>query len=110
MKDEPIWTITMCEHTMAVLIIAFALWIFLTMILLRHYVNSERVKPMYYTDDPARDFERWEAAQEAKLERLPKCADCGNPIQDETAFYINGEWICEECMEAYRVNTGDYIE
>ena len=57
---------------------------------------------MFYTDDPIADFNRWEAEQEKKLERLPVCADCDNPIQDETAFYINGEWICADCIEAYR--------
>lgn len=57
---------------------------------------------MFYTDDPIADFNRWEAEQEKQLERLPVCADCDNPIQDETAFYINGEWICEDCMDAYR--------
>lgn len=57
---------------------------------------------MFYTDDPIADFNRWEAEQEKQLERLPVCADCDNPIQDETAFYINGEWICEDCMDSYK--------
>ena len=96
---------------MGVLITAFALWFFFTLVLIRHYVNSRREwKPLLYTDDPARDFEAWDAEQERRLARLPECADCGHPIQDETAFYINGEWICEGCMEAYRMNIGDYTE
>lgn len=33
--DEAIWTITMGDRTMAVLIISFALWIFLTLALMR---------------------------------------------------------------------------
>lgn len=103
MANEAVWTITMNDRTMALLINAFALWVFLTLILLRHWVNSERkVKPVFYTDNPARDFDAWDAEQERRLARLPRCADCDNPIQDETAFYINGEWICEDCMEAYR--------
>ena len=65
---------------------------------------------MFYTDDPERDFLRWDAHQHDELEKLPECADCGNPIQDESAFYINGEWICEDCMEAYRMEVIDYIE
>lgn len=103
MADEAIWTITMCDRTMAALINAFALWVFLTLILLRLGVKSRKKgKPMYYTDDPARDFANWDAEQQRELERLPECADCGHEIQDESAFYINGEWICEDCMEAYR--------
>ena len=57
---------------------------------------------MFYSDDPLRDFDRWDAEQQKALEELPVCADCDNPIQDESAFYINGDWICEDCMDAYR--------
>ena len=41
------------------------------------------------------DAERWRQAR-------PTCADCGEEIQDETAFFIDAEWICEDCIEAYR--------
>ena len=54
------------------------------------------------TDDPIHDFEVWDAEQNRQLEQLPCCADCDQPIQDETAYYINGEWICENCMDSYR--------
>lgn len=47
-------------------------------------------------------WEMHEADQERRLAKLPECADCGEPIQDESAYYINGEWICEDCMESYR--------
>ena len=57
---------------------------------------------MFMSDDPLRDYDRWEAEQEKRLAKRPHCADCDQPIQDEEAYYINGEWICEECMEAYR--------
>lgn len=58
---------------------------------------------MYWTDDPVADFERYDAQKEAKLETLPECSECGCRIQDEYAYYINGEWICEQCMkENYR--------
>lgn len=103
MADEAIWTITMNDRTMAVLCIAFSLWIFLTLALMKRNIELKRtVKPMFYTDDPARDFANWDAEQQRELDRLPECADCGHPIQDETAFYINGEWICEDCMDSYR--------
>lgn len=64
-----------------------------------------------WTDDPIADFERHDAEQEAKLERLPECSECGHPIQDDYAYYINGEWICERCMkENYRRAVDDYGE
>ena len=56
---------------------------------------------MCWTDDPIADFERHDAEQNRRLEQLPVCADCDNAIQDETAYYINGEWICKDCMSSY---------
>lgn len=55
----------------------------------------------FYSDNPVRDAERHQAAQDRRLARLPVCADCDHPIQDERAFYINGEWICQNCMSTY---------
>ena len=67
--------------------------------------NSENIekgmKQVHYSDDPLADFDAWDADQNKWLERRPVCADCENHIQDETAFYINGEWICRDCMSAY---------
>lgn len=63
---------------------------------------------MYYTDDPIADFEKHDAEQEAALESLPECCDCGHKIQQETAIYINGEWICDECLEQYRRDVENY--
>ena len=51
------------------------------------------------------NYSQWldhEQQMERQLAKLPVCADCGNPIQTETAFYINGKWICENCIEIYR--------
>lgn len=55
-----------------------------------------------WTDDPIRDFERYDAAQAAELARLPICAECEAHIEDSEAYYINGEWICESCMSSYK--------
>lgn len=44
---------------------------------------------------------RWEdhdSQQEKALARLPECEYCGEPIQDEYCFEINGEIICERCL------------
>ena len=57
-----------------------------------------------YSDDPAADFLAHDIEQEKALAALPHCADCDEPIQDEEAYYINGEWICEDCMSSYKRN------
>lgn len=36
------------------------------------------------------------------LGNRPLCAECDKPISDDTAFYIDGDYICESCMETYR--------
>mgnify|MGYP002512644980 CR=1 FL=1 len=56
----------------------------------------------HYTDDPLLDFDRHQADEEEWLMSRPVCDDCGEHIVDETAFYIDGAWICESCMEFYR--------
>lgn len=55
---------------------------------------------VFYTDNPARDFNRWDAAQEKRLAKLPLCADCGEPIQDDCYYQINDEAICLSCIKA----------
>lgn len=66
---------------------------------------SNRLKEgvqMIYTDDPAADFDRWDAAQGETLAQLPVCVDCGEHIQQETAVFIGGEWYCDSCIDSYR--------
>lgn len=57
---------------------------------------------IFRSDDPGVDFDRWDAYQTKRLEQFPLCSECDEHIQDETAYYINGEWICERCMDSYR--------
>ena len=42
----------------------------------------------------------------AKIEeRLPKCDCCGETINEDYAYEINGERICEDCLfDNYRVS------
>lgn len=64
---------------------------------------------MIFTDDPVADAERHYAEQEEKLNKLPKCCYCGNPIQQEFAIYINDEWYCDDCLEThFRKEVEDY--
>ena len=66
---------------------------------------------MFYSDNPVSDFERHDAEQERKLERLPICSECGERIQSDTLYLINDETICPECLEAnYRKCTDDFME
>lgn len=56
-------------------------------------------------------WERYERENEARLGRLPLCEKCKKRIQDEFYFYIEGEILCEECMQdKYMFNTEDYME
>lgn len=65
----------------------------------------------YLTGDPLADFDRWDAEQTAKLKKLPKCAECDEPIQDDCYYEINGEPVCKECLnENYRKRVEDYGE
>lgn len=66
---------------------------------------------MYYSDDPARDAERYAADQDRRLAQRPECSDCGEPVQDDHFYQINDEVICPKCMESnYRKNTEDFME
>lgn len=66
---------------------------------------------MFYSDNPAADFQRWDSEQERKLRRLPTCYHCGEPIQDDHCFRINGVLYCSDCMnDLFRRDTEDYIE
>lgn len=48
-------------------------------------------------------------AMEAELEKLPVCSHCGEPIQDDYYFEIDGEIYCEEHMvELFRKDTDSY--
>lgn len=56
---------------------------------------------MFYTDDPIRDAERYDAAQQRRLDARPVCSECEEPIQDNSCFEFNGELICPECLVTY---------
>lgn len=66
---------------------------------------------MYRTDDPYKDFDRYDAEQEMALAKLPRCSECDEPIQTEKCYEINGEIICPECLELnHEKKVEDYIE
>lgn len=50
------------------------------------------------------NYDLWQAhdaEQERKLNMLPKCSCCGNPIQQDTVVCINGKLYCDSCLADY---------
>ena len=55
-----------------------------------------------YVEDPAVDFEIWDAACEEETEKLPHCEVCGEPTDVYYEIEIGGV-ICPDCLdEMYR--------
>lgn len=66
---------------------------------------------MSYIPDAHDMWERYMAEQEAKRKHLPKCDYCNRPIEDDYLFDIEGDIICESCMNKhFRKHTEDYME
>lgn len=55
-----------------------------------------------FTDNPLKDFLDHD---NASLDGVPRCADCGEPIYDEY-YDICGEPICEDCIRDYKRRVG----
>ena len=63
------------------------------------------------TNDPIADFDRYEAEQQRRLERCPKCDYCNKHITEDNYYDINGDIVCEECLDShFKRETEDYIE
>lgn len=54
---------------------------------------------MIWTDDPARDYDRYCAEQEQLAERLPVCEGCGERIYDDYYWQFGDEVFCENCAK-----------
>lgn len=55
-----------------------------------------------WTDDPIRDFERYDAELEKALEKRPICDECGEHIQDDYMYVIGNYTLCEDCLKNFR--------
>ncbi len=64
---------------------------------------------MLFTDDPISDYDRYCNEQQKVLDRLPRCSECDEPIQDEYAYYINDELICQSCMDEHKKSVDTLI-
>ena len=50
-------------------------------------------------------FEIYDRQRERKLEKLPTCERCGEPIYQYKAVRINRCWYCDSCIEELREDT-----
>ena len=51
--------------------------------------------------DPVADAEAY--FNEQTTAERPRCSICGEKITDETFYNIDGDYICNSCMDDYRV-------
>ena len=66
---------------------------------------------MQFTADPYTDFLRHDAAEDRYLRMLPICIGCGQRIDEEYFWNINGATYHEGCAaEVYRESLDDYME
>ena len=64
-----------------------------------------------YFGDPDSCFAQYDADQNRELSYRPICCDCGEPIQDEHLYIIEGEFYCTHCLESnHRHYTNDYVK
>ena len=65
---------------------------------------------IFRSDSLSRDIDRFLAEDEKALKSLPRCSECDKPISDDFCYQINGELICEDCMQTFRKHTEDFME
>ncbi len=64
---------------------------------------------MQYTDNPIADYDAYLSAEQTRLDRLPKCYECGEPITDERCCEFDDELICLKCLENNHIKWVDDI-
>lgn len=65
---------------------------------------------IFRSDDPSKDFDRWDAERENWLARRPICVRCNDPIQGQKLWDINGDLYCRYCArDEFEKYTEDYI-
>jgi len=56
---------------------------------------------IFRTDDPTRDFERYDAWQAEELKKRPVCEHCGEPITDDHYYNLFDCRVCPDCLKEY---------
>lgn len=62
---------------------------------------------MFNTDDPLRDFQRWQDEEYLWEMSRPICDDCGEHITDEYMWEFHGLHYCENCVRNHRERIED---
>lgn len=65
---------------------------------------------IFRSDSLSRDIDNFLEAEAKALAKLPQCSECDEPIQDEFYYEINGEPICEGCLNEYRRSTEEFMQ
>ena len=56
-------------------------------------------------------FVEYDLEQEEESKKLPKCCECGERIDDDYLFDIEGDLYCEECIKKlYKKPMEDYMD
>ena len=64
----------------------------------------------YYTDNPLRDADHYDRQQQKWLDSLPRCAGCGEPIQDSVWYEVGRRKYCLECEDiVWSKVKGEYL-
>lgn len=71
----------------------------------REICDCRKGQPMY-SDNPVNDFLAHDAEQESQPIKLPRCAECGEHIQQESAVNIGGDLYCDSCLDVLRESIG----
>ena len=56
---------------------------------------------IFRSDDPGRDFDRWDEWREGLRKELPRCDKCHREIEDERYVEFDGFKVCGECLEKH---------
>ena len=54
-----------------------------------------------FTDNPLKDFERYDEEKEMALNKYPQCYFCGNHIFEGRYYVIDEEIACEDCLDQF---------
>ena len=63
---------------------------------------------MILTDDPLRDFDRYQMEQYLWEQSRPICHDCGEHITGEYLWEFDGNYYCESCVRERRQDVDDF--
>lgn len=65
---------------------------------------------MIWSDDPIKDFSRWDYEQYIQEQSCPVCNDCGDPITGEKYWEFHGIYYCENCVGEHSHYLDEYFK